>query len=160
MGLVPKVKRRWYLKKTIHVIKLGIVFLKSRGTRHLTKIQFADYRFQAELIHKRFAITIIVEDIWVNLLKATKFTQKPSILFTLQTWHIVHKTRVLNLTITSTARSCIWWSNKAFQRVFIRSTVKAVNKIIGKFLLWKCVYYSSTGVSFLKSTSHSSAIYF
>lgn len=37
LGLVPKVKRRWYLKKTILVIKLGIVFLKSWGTRHLKK---------------------------------------------------------------------------------------------------------------------------
>lgn len=63
VGTCTESKEAPIFKKTIHVIKLGIVFLKSRGTRHLTKIQFADYRFQAELIHKLFAITIIVEDI-------------------------------------------------------------------------------------------------
>lgn len=39
-------------------------------------MQFVDHLYQAKLIHNRFVITIVEEDIWVNLSKATNLILK------------------------------------------------------------------------------------
>lgn len=39
-------------------------------------MQFVDHLYQAKLIHNRFVITIVEEEIWVNLSKATNLILK------------------------------------------------------------------------------------
>lgn len=39
-------------------------------------MQFVDYLYQAKLIHNRFVITIVEEEIWVNLSKAMNLILK------------------------------------------------------------------------------------
>lgn len=54
-------------------------------------MQFVDHLYQAKLIHNRFVITIVEEEIWVNLSKATNLI--------LKTNRVVHTTDLKYLTL-------------------------------------------------------------
>lgn len=54
-------------------------------------MQFVDHLYQAKLIYNRFVITIVEEEIWVNLSKATNLI--------LKTNRVVHTTDLKYLTL-------------------------------------------------------------